>query len=78
MKNDNIIEIPPEIYYRLSNKGNQIMISSNKDGISEYMWIPTGIKKSLSDGKYYLYTAKDISTIYIGFYLLSWYVLKDI
>lgn len=79
IKNDNIIEIPQAIYDRMCNKSCQTRISGTKDGNTNYSWIDTGIRKSFSDGKYYFFCS-DNNTLnaFIGSYLLSWYVLKDI
>lgn len=77
--NDNIIEIPQAIYDRLCNKGNSIVLVSNKDETHDTFKYDSGIKKSPNDGKYYLYTPyMNISKSSIGSYLLAWYFLKDI
>lgn len=77
-QNDNIIEIPPAIYDRMCNKGIQAQLSSNKDNNTSNFWFDTGIRKSSSDGKYYLFTGRNIPDTFIGYYLVCWYVLKDI
>ena len=75
---NNIIEIPNAIYERMYHKSLQIQISSNKDNYSSEKWIKSGIYKSDSDEKYYLYTSDKISEEFIGSYLVAWYALKDI
>ena len=76
--NDNIIEIPPAIYDHMYNKSVQAQLSSNEDNNTSNYWFDSGIRKSFSDGKYYLFTGRDIPDTFVGFYLLSWYFLKDI
>lgn len=74
---EHIVEIPPEIYKRMCNKGIHAQISPNVNDNHNHRWIFTGVTKSLSDGKYYIYNTEDIIDK-IGFYILSWYFLKDI
>ena len=76
--NDNIIEIPPAIYDRMYNKSVQAQLSGSKDNNTSNFWFDCGIRKSLSDGKYYLYSGRIISDTFVGFYLITWYFLKDI
>lgn len=74
----NIIEIPQAIYERMYNKSSQVQLTSYKDDDYSTLWLDTAVRKS-SVGKYYLYSpTKEIANIYIGFYLIAWYVLKDI
>lgn len=75
---DNIIEIPQAIYYRMYNKSNQVELTSNKDDDYRIFCLILVLKK-FPDRKYYLYSSnKDIPDLYIGFYLVAWYYLKDI
>lgn len=76
--NDNIIEIPKAICDRMYHKSLRVQLSSNLDNDTLSFWIISGIRESFSDGKYYLYTDNNISDTYVGFYLVSWYALKDI
>lgn len=75
-KNNNIVEIPPEIYKRMLHKSNYLMYVRPVDGASQVSWVSVGTRKSESDEKYYLYSASDIGTI--GNYLIGYYILKDI
>lgn len=75
---DNIIEIPKAIYDRMYHRSLHVQLSSNLDGDTLNRWVDSGIRESFSDGKYYLYTDNDISTTFVGFYLVCWYALKDI
>lgn len=75
-QNSNIVEIPPEIYKRMLYKSNYLMYVRPVDSVSQVYWIAVGTRKSLSDEKYYLYSASDIGTI--GNYLIGYYILKDI
>lgn len=77
-KYDNIVEIPQAIYDRMYHKSLYIQLSSNTDNDYTCFWLNSCISKSISDGKYYLSTSDDISNSFIGFYLLAWYVIKDI
>ena len=77
-KGSNIIEIPQAIYDRMYNKSNQVQITSFKDSDPSDFWVDCGTRK-YTDGKYYLYAGnRDIVDYYVGFYMLSWYFLKDI
>lgn len=78
-KNENIIEVPQAIYERMCNKSNNTQLTTSIDGDSTYTWFSSVIEKSLSDGKYYYSSNdRDISDVYVGFYAVSWYFLKDI
>lgn len=72
-----IIEIPQAIYDRMCHKSNQVELTSYRGNDPINLWFDSGIKK-YSDGKYYLFSNKDISDNYVGFYLIAWYFLKDI
>ena len=76
---NNIIEIPQAIYDRMLNKSNQVQLTSFIDDNPKNYWFDTGIRKNTYDGKYYLFNSnKNIPADFIGFYLVAWYVLKDI
>ena len=77
-ENENIIEIPPSIYDRMYYKSLQCMLAGTEDNLISYDWVNIGVKKSSSNGKFYFYTSANIGNNYVGYYLISWYVLKDI
>lgn len=71
-----LLKFPPDIYKRILFKSNSLMLVSPEDDTASVIWFYVGTKESLSDGKYYFYTPKDIT--YIGRYLIGYYILKDI
>ena len=73
---DNIIEIPPEIYKRMVNKGTLLMCVPELDELSTSYWVNAGVSKNLPNGKCYIYVGGDINSI--GNYLIGYYILRDI
>ena len=54
-RDSNLVEIPPEIYKRMLYKSNRLTLVKLKDGQPNANWVTVGTRKSLSDGKYYIY-----------------------
>ena len=77
-KHDNIVEIPPEIYKRMLHKTNNLTGVFLSEGGTQYSRTPVGIKKSLSDEKYYLFSSYDVGSNSISSCLIGFYILKDI
>ena len=74
----NIVEIPTAIYDRMYHKSMRAQFSSSEDDMYTYRCSTFNIRKSLSDGKYYIVCDSYIEDTYIGYYIVAWYALKDI
>ena len=75
-RDGNIVEIPPEIYKRMLFKSNYLLYVKIKDNLAIANMCIVGTRKSLSDGKYYIYSRSEIGTT--GAYLVGYYILRDI
>ena len=75
-RDDNIVEIPPEIYKRMLYKSNYLIYVKIKDNLTIANTCVVGTRKSLSDEKYYIYSQSGIGTA--GAYLVGFYILRDI
>ena len=72
--NENIVEIPPEIYDRLLFKSQRFNNAKNFDSFISSDSYEVGVRSR--NGKHYLISNASIGVV--GDYLVGFYILKDI